>query len=215
MLLLPPDAQPADAYRGTSVAMGEERTMVIMFVDLRGFTALSEKRLPYDVVFLLNRYFRSVGQAVEQAGGRVDKFIGDGMMALFGLHAAPPLAARQALDAARRIGQALVELNTSMATEFTTPLRIGIGLHIGPAVVGVLGHGLATGLTAIGDTVNTASRLEGLSKDFGAQLLASQAVFDAAGCDGALGDAHEVDVRGRTEPMAVRAVSDVATLPLS
>lgn len=215
MLLLPPDAQPADAYRGTSVAMGEERTMVIMFVDLRGFTALSEKRLPYDVVFLLNRYFRSVGQAVEQAGGRVDKFIGDGMMALFGLQAAPPLAARQALDAARRIGQALVELNTSMATEFTTPLRIGIGLHIGPAVVGVLGHGPAMGLTAIGDTVNTASRLEGLSKDFGAQLLASQAVFDAAGWGDALGDAHEVAVRGRTEPMAVRAVADVATLPLS
>ncbi|MFM8766323.1 MAG: 2Fe-2S iron-sulfur cluster-binding protein, partial [Rubrivivax sp.] len=94
MLLLPPDTQPADAYRGTSVAQGEERTMVIMFVDLRGFTALSEKRLPYDVVFLLNRYFRSVGQAVEMAGGRVDKFIGDGMMALFGLQSAPEVAAR-------------------------------------------------------------------------------------------------------------------------
>ena len=215
MLLLPPDAQPADAYRGTSVAVGEERTMVIMFVDLRGFTALSEKRLPYDVVFLLNRYFRSAGQAVEQAGGRVDKFIGDGMMALFGLQAAPPLAARQALDAARRIGQALVELNTSMATEFTTPLRIGIGLHIGPAVVGVLGHGPATGLTAIGDTVNTASRLESLSKDFGAELLASQAVFDAAGLPAVLGEAHEVALRGRTEPLAVRAVAHVAVLPLS
>jgi adenylate cyclase len=215
MLLLPPDAQPADAYRGTGVALGEERTMVIMFVDLRGFTALSEKRLPYDVVFLLNRYFRSVGQAVEQAGGRVDKFIGDGMMALFGLQAPPPLAARQALDAARRIGQALVELNASMATEFTTPLRIGIGLHIGPAVVGVLGHGPATGLTAIGDTVNTASRLESLSKDFGAQLLASQAVFDAAGWGGEPGGAHEVALRGRTQPLAVRAVADVATLPLS
>jgi adenylate cyclase len=189
--------------------------MVIMFVDLRGFTALSEKRLPYDVVFLLNRYFRSVGQAVEQAGGRVDKFIGDGMMALFGLQAPPQLAARQALDAARRIGQALVELNASMATEFATPLRIGIGLHIGPAVVGVLGHGPATGLTAIGDTVNTASRLESLSKDFGAQLLVSQAVFGAAGLTPAPGDPHEVALRGRSQTLAVRAVADLASLPLS
>jgi len=215
MLLLPSDAQPADAYRGTSVALGEERTMVIMFVDLRGFTALSEKRLPYDVVFLLNRYFRSVGQAVEQAGGRVDKFIGDGMMALFGLNSPAPTAARQALDAASRIGRALDELNTAMSAEFSSPLRIGIGLHIGPVVVGVLGHGPATGLTAIGDTVNTASRLESLSKDHGAQLLASQAVFDAAGLVPAPGEPHEVALRGRTQTLAVRAVADVASLPLS
>jgi len=189
--------------------------MVIMFVDLRGFTALSEKRLPYDVVFLLNRYFRSVGQAVEQAGGRVDKFIGDGMMALFGLNSPAPTAARQALDAASRIGRALDELNTAMSAEFSSPLRIGIGLHIGPVVVGVLGHGPATGLTAIGDTVNTASRLESLSKDHGAQLLASQAVFDAAGLAPAPGEPHEVALRGRTQTLAVRAVADVASLPLS
>jgi len=215
MPLLPADAQPADAYRGTTLAVGEERAMVIMFVDLRGFTTLSEKRLPYDVVFLLNRYFRSVGQAVEQAGGRVDKFIGDGMMALFGLRTAPELAARQALDAARRIGLALAELNGALAAELGAPLRIGIGLHLGPAIVGVLGHGTATGLTAIGDTVNTASRLESLSKDFGAQLLASQEVFDAARLSGAAGQAHEVAIRGRSQPLAVRAVVDVAALPLS
>ena len=215
MPLLPPDVQPADAYRGTALAVGEERTMVVMFVDLRGFTALSEKRLPYDVVFLLNLYFRSVGQVVEQAGGRVDKFIGDGMMALFGLQSLPEVAARQALDAARRMGQALIELNTTLAAELATPLCIGMGLHIGPAIVGVLGHGPATGLTAIGDTVNTASRLEGLSKDFGAQLLASQAVFDAAGLVSAPGEPHTVELRGRSQQLAVRAVRDVTAMPLS
>jgi adenylate cyclase len=167
------------------------------------------------VVFLLNRYFRSVGQAVEQAGGRVDKFIGDGMMALFGLESAPEVAARQGLDAARRIGLALSELNQALACELASPLRIGIGLHLGPAIVGVLGHGPATGLTAIGDTVNTASRLESLSKDFGAQLLVSQAVFDAAGLTPAPGDPHEVALRGRSETLAVRAVADLASLPLS
>ena len=215
MPLLPPDAQPADAYRGTTLAVGEERTMVIMFVDLRGFTALSEKRLPFDVVFLLNRYFRSAGQAVERSGGRVDKFIGDGMMALFGLEVSPQLAARQSLGAARRIGEALNELNAALASELAAPLRIGIGLHIGPAIVGVLGHGPATGLTAIGDTVNTASRLESLSKDFGAQLLASQAVFDAAAWGEASGEPHEVEIRGRSQALAVRCVTDVAALPLS
>ena len=213
--LLPPDAQPADAYRGTTLAVGEERMMVIMFVDLRGFTALSEKRLPFDVVFLLNRYFRAVGQSVERAGGRVDKFIGDGMMALFGLQVPPKVAAQQALDASRRIGQALQELNTTLASELATPLRIGIGLHLGSAIVGVLGHGPATGLTAIGDTVNTASRLESLSKDFGAQLLASQAVFDAAELVHAPGELHEVQIRGRTQTLAVRCISDVTALPLS
>ncbi|MFM8768638.1 MAG: adenylate/guanylate cyclase domain-containing protein, partial [Rubrivivax sp.] len=203
------------AQRRERESAGSEKTIAVMFADLRGFTTLSESKLPFDVVFLLNRYFRSVGQAVEQAGGRVDKFIGDGMMALFGLNSPAPLAARQALDACARIGRALEELNTAMAAEFGAPLRIGIGLHIGPVVVGVLGHGPATGLTAIGDTVNTASRLESLSKDHGAPLLASQAVFDAAGLVPAPGEPHEVALRGRTQTLAVRAVADVASLPLS
>jgi len=215
MPLLPPDVQPADAYRGTLLAVGEERTVAVMFVDLRGFTGLSENRLPYDVVFLLNRYFRSVGQAVEMAGGRVDKFIGDGMMALFGLQSAPEVAARQALDAAQRVGQCLADLNAVMSAELTFPLRVGIGLHIGPAIVGELGHGPAKGLTAIGDTVNTASRLEGLSKDLGAQLVAAQAVFDAAGVVPAPGVSHEVDIRGRSQCLHVRAVQDVTAMPLS
>jgi len=214
-LLLPAAAGPVEAYRRQPQAHGGERYIAVLFADIRGFTTISEGKLPYDVVFLLNRYFRSVGQAVEQAGGRVDKFIGDGMMALFGLRTAPELAARQALDAARRIGLALAELNGALAAELGAPLRIGIGLHLGPAIVGVLGHGTATGLTAIGDTVNTASRLESLSKDFGAQLLASQAVFDAAGLTAAPGERHEVALRGRSETLAVRAVADVASLPLS
>jgi adenylate cyclase len=214
--LLPPDAaQPADAYRGTASAAGDERIVVVMFVDLRGFTALSERRLPFDVVFLLNRYFRAAGESVERAGGRVDKFIGDGMMALFGLQSAPPLAARQALQASRQLGEALTRLNADLAGELQEPLRIGIGLHLGPAIVGVLGHGPATGLTAIGDTVNTASRLESLSKELGVTLVASQAVWDAAALGSAVGQPQDVLIRGRTEPLAVRAVSDLQALPSS
>ena len=214
--LVPPDGvQPSDAYRGTAAAVGDERTIVVMFVDLRGFTTLSERRLPFDVVFLLNRYFRAAGESVERAGGRVDKFIGDGMMALFGLEATPTEAARQALQASRELGQALQRLNADLAGELVEPMRIGIGLHLGPAIVGVLGHGAARGLTAIGDTVNTASRLESLSKDLGATLVVSEQVLQAAGFGVAIGASHEVVVRGRSVPLAVRSVDDLSAIPLS
>lgn len=211
--LLPPSAQPSDAYRRTALSVGEERPITVMFVDLRGFTAFSEKRLPYDVVYLLNRYFRSVGESVEAAGGHVDKFIGDGVMALFGLEVGPQQAARQALDASRRIGQALAELNASLQGEVDPPLAIGIGLHAGPAIVGELGHGRAINLTAIGDTVNTASRLEALSKDFAVQLVVSRELAELAAPGRTLGEAHEVSIRGRKEPMTVYVVGDTAWLP--
>lgn len=213
--LLPATAQPADAYRGTALAVGEERTLAVMFVDLRGFTALSEKRLPYDVVFILNNYFALVGQAVEDAGGRVDKFIGDGVMALFGLVSAPQEGARSALCAARAIAQAVQLLNLQLQAELQQPLRIGIGLHAGPAIVGVLGHGSARALTAIGDTVNTASRLESLSKDFAAQLVVSQELLDLAGIDLPFAESHPVQIRGRIDPLRVRVVDRAERLPLS
>jgi adenylate cyclase len=94
--LLPPFAHAVDGRRRVDLAQGSEREIAILFVDIRGFTALSEGRLPYDVVFVLNRYFAAMGRAVEAAGGRVDKFIGDGIMALFGIErGAIPAAARR------------------------------------------------------------------------------------------------------------------------
>ena len=210
--LLPAGAQPSDAYSGTKLSLGGERMIAVMFVDLRGFTTFSEKRLPYDVVFILNRYFRAVGQAVEDAGGRVDKFIGDGVMALFGLDADGARAARQSLDAARRIGLAIEDFNESLSGEIDKPLRIGIGIHAGPAIVGDLGHGRATSLTAIGDTVNTAARLEAQSKEFAAQLVVSQDLLDLAGVKLDLGEPHEVEVRGREERLRVHVVKEAALL---
>lgn len=210
--LLPAGAQPSDAYSGTKLSLGGERMIAVMFVDLRGFTAFSEKRLPYDVVFILNRYFRAVGQAVEDAGGRVDKFIGDGVMALFGLDVDGARAARQSLDAARRIALAIGDFNESLSGEIDEPLRIGIGVHSGPAIVGDLGHGRATTLTAIGDTVNTASRLEAQSKEFAAQLVVSQDLLDLAGVKLDVGERHEVEIRGREERLRVHVVKEAALL---
>ncbi|MBL6653858.1 MAG: adenylate/guanylate cyclase domain-containing protein, partial [Reyranella sp.] len=113
--LLPATAGPVEAYRRQPQAHGGEQYIAILFADIRGFTSISEGRLPYDVVFLLNRYFRATGHAIEAAGGRLDKFIGDGVMALFGLSTEPEVACRQALDAARRMGEALKDLNEALS----------------------------------------------------------------------------------------------------
>ncbi|MFM7344327.1 MAG: adenylate/guanylate cyclase domain-containing protein, partial [Tagaea sp.] len=190
---------------GESQSQGRELDIVVLFADLRGFTGLSAGQLPYDTVFLLNRYFAAMGRAIEASGGTVDKFIGDGVMALFGADGRRAAdAARQALSAARAMGEALAALNAELAHDLKAPLRIGIGLHAGPAIVGEMGYGRAMHLTAIGDTVNAASRIEGLSKDFAAELVVSEAVFARAGiATGA--KPHEVDLRGREGKMKVYA----------
>jgi adenylate cyclase len=139
--LLPPDATAADGVSRPAHLQGEERDIVVMFVDMRDFTGLSKHKLPYDVVFILNRYFAAIGKAVEDSGGQLDKFIGDGVMALFGIEEGANTGSCQALDAARRIGRNLDELNRALADDIKNPLRIGIGIHAGPAIVGELGYG--------------------------------------------------------------------------
>ena len=210
--LLPASAGPVEAYRRQPQAHGGEHYVAILFADIRGFTSISEGKLPYDVVFLLNRYFRATGQAVEAAGGRHDKFIGDGVMAIFGLNTDPRTACRQALDAARRMALALDDLNEAMSGDLDLPLRIGIGLHAGPAIVGEMGYERAAQITAIGDTVNTASRLETLTKEFGAELVVSQELLDGAGVKLETAPRHDVEIRGRQGRLAVRALTSASDL---
>lgn len=210
--LLPASAGPVEAYRRQPQAHGGEHYVAILFADIRGFTSISEGKLPYDVVFLLNRYFRATGQAIEAAGGRLDKFIGDGVMAIFGLNSEPQAACRQALDAARRMGEALSDLNEALSGDLDQPLRIGIGLHSGPTIVGEMGYARATHLTAIGDTVNIASRLETLTKEFTAELVVSQELLDRAGIDLGAYESHDVEIRGRQGRLTVRAVKKVVEL---
>jgi adenylate cyclase len=204
--LLPAGAGPVEAYRRQPQAHGGERYVAILFCDIRGFTSISEGKLPYDVVFLLNRYFRATGQAIEAAGGRLDKFIGDGVMAIFGLNVDAERACRQALDAARRMALALDDLNEALSGDLDAPLRIGIGLHSGNTIVGEMGYERATQLTAIGDTVNTASRLETMTKELKVQLVVSQELLDRAGVPLADAPVHDVEIRGRQGKLAVRAV---------
>lgn len=210
--LLPPSATARDAFQKPSYVAGSEREICILFADLRGFTKFAEQKLPYDVVFVINQYFRAMGQAVERAGGQIDKFIGDGVMALFGLHGDSSAASRAGLRAAREMALALEALNESLRHDLREPLRIGIGLHVGTVIVGEMGYARAVSVTAIGDAVNTASRLETLTKEYGVQLVVSRRVAKRAGVNLKQFPRQEIEIRGRTAPMPVYLVGSALDL---
>jgi adenylate cyclase len=212
--LLPPFAYAMDGQRRVDIAQGSEREIAILFADIRGFTELSEGRLPYDVVFILNRYFAAVGRAVETAGGRVDKFLGDGVMALFGIESGAVAGCREALAAARQMSERLAELNLSLRAELDRPLRIGIGIHCGPTIIGEMGYGGAAAITAIGDAVNTASRLEELTKEYGCELVVSEEIVRRAEADLSPFPRYEIEIRGKRGTLAVRTLASAAALPL-
>jgi adenylate cyclase len=134
-------------------------------------------------------------------------------MALFGIESGVNAGARQAMAAARTMGKVLADLNETLTHDLDQPLRIGIGIHIGAAIVGEMGYARAVSLTAIGDTVNTASRLEGLSKEFGVELVVSEPVAMAAGIDLSGFPIELVEIRGRRERLAVRAIARAVTVP--
>ena len=214
--LLPHTATASHGYARSDMAQGKEITIAVMFCDLRGFTRVSEDRLPYDTVFLLNRYVDAMGKAIEESGGHLDKFIGDGIMALFGIETTQEDGCRQALIAAKRMSERLIVLNKSLEQDLDEPLRIGIGIHVGSVIVGEMGYGRATQLTAIGDAVNTASRLEALTKDYGVQLVVSKTMLRTA--DLSLGtfpyEEHEAEIRGRIQPIRLIAIQDASLLAL-
>ncbi|MGH6947430.1 MAG: adenylate/guanylate cyclase domain-containing protein, partial [Kiloniellales bacterium] len=211
--LLPASVGPQAARQVASYLQGDEREVAILFADLRGFTALAADRLPYDTVFLLNRYFAAMGAAIEESGGRVDKFIGDGVMALFGIERGPAIGCRNALLAARRMAERLDEINEALSHDLKKPLRMGIGIHVGAVIVGEMGYRHTTSVTAIGDAVNTASRLEAATKEQGVQLVVSQRVIERAGLD--LPDVPElaIELRGLGAPLPVRLVAAARDLP--
>jgi adenylate cyclase len=211
--LLPASAPASDGYAQPGYLAGQERTIAVLFADLRTFTGIAEQKLPYDLVFLLNSYFEAVGGAVTNAGGIVDKFIGDGVMALFGVETGPEEGCRQALAAAHAMVKEVDVLSQSLAGELAEPLKIGVGIHSGPAVVGRMGFGSNVHLTAIGDTVNVASRLQNLTKEYGCQLVISEQVGAHAGLNSSLNPSsvlrYDLTVRNRREPLTIFVVNDV------
>jgi len=210
--LVPANANASDGYAQPSYLAGQERTIAVLFADLRTFTGIAEQKLPYDLVFLLNSYFETVGESISRAGGLVDKFIGDGVMALFGVESGPAEGCRQALAAAMRMVEQVKALSQALADELAEPLKIGVGIHCGPAVVGRMGYGPSIHLTAIGDTVNVASRLQDLTKEFSCHLVISEEVAQQAGLNVSAFPRHEITVRNRREALAIFVVDDVAAL---
>lgn len=220
-LLVP--AEGADAGQRDPYRWGVERRITVLFADLRGFTSLAEGMYPYDTVFLLNSYFEAMTAVIERHGGTVDKFLGDGIMALFGTRPERDAGARAALASAGEMLAALEDLNAEFAGLVPTPLRMGLGIHTGPAVLGRVG-GMRRGgereLTALGDTVNTASRLEEMTKEFRCLLVTSEDTLKAAGIECPGGDFRHVVVRGRSETIAVwiadrrETIGDILTVTI-
>lgn len=180
--------------------LSEMRRVCVMFVDIRSFTAAARTRTPAEVVARLDAVFEILVDIVDRHNGIVNKFLGDGLLAIFGAPIEDPLEAANAVAAAREMLSAIEASNAGDPW----PIRLGIGIHIGQTVAGTVGSPRRKEYTVIGDTVNLASRLESLNKEVGSQLVVSDAVREAAG--EAVGKAlplGPVPVRGYAEPVMV------------
>lgn len=210
--LFTPHTLAANAQASTPARIGQERYLVSLFVDMRGSTQLAEKRLPFDTVFIVNRFLGAVSQAVIENGGQPNQFVGDGMLALFGLTADPQTACRQALKAAAGIAVHVDELNELLGHDLRQPIRFGIGIHGGEVIIGDIGYRDHIVFTALGDAVNVAARLQDMTKTLACEAIVSEEVRRTAGLrDDALPQ-QEATIRGRDEPMTVRVIADVRLL---
>lgn len=193
---------------------GREEEIVVMFVDLRGFTAISEKLLPYDTVYLLNQYFKIAGEAIVQSGGRIDKFIGDGIMALFTDGVGVEENSKNALLAAGKLAEGLKELSSDTTSDFGSDLNFGVGIHAGTSVVGAMGYGENITDTAIGDCVNVASRLEQLTKEEECQLIITSDLYQRSGLPVQASFEKNVTVKGKSEAFKISAFKDASALQI-
>jgi adenylate cyclase len=194
------------------INIGEERYVVSMFVDMRGSTKLAEARLPFDVVFLINRFLEAASQAVIDAGGQPNQFVGDGLLALFGLDADPATACRQALRAAAMVASNVEYMNHEFASELQEPIQFGIGINGGEVIIGDIGFRAHTVFTALGDPVNVAARLQDMTKTLNCTVVVSEEVCSNAGIAPDRLTQAEISIRGRDQPMTVCTVTDPTLL---
>ncbi|HSP49166.1 MAG TPA: adenylate/guanylate cyclase domain-containing protein [Pseudolabrys sp.] len=210
--LLPPNIGADFVRNRQRVNIGRECYIVSMFVDMRGSTKFAEARLPFDVVFLINRFLNAASQAVIDAGGQPNQFIGDGLLALFGLDVDPVTACRQAMRAAALVATNVEHMNQQFAADLREPLLFGIGIHGGEVIIGDIGFHERRVFTAIGDAVNVAARLQDLTKNLNCQVVISDETYNSAGVDPDALARTEVTIRGRNEPMSVRIAADPTVL---
>lgn len=184
--------------REVATRAGEAKNVTILFSDVTDSTSMSEQLSPYDLLYLLNRYFVQVGDVIERNGGFIDRFIGDGVMAIFGLEDEPD-APLQAVDAALQILAAADRVKPFFSSMYNVKFEIRVGLHYGEAVIGSLGSIGHERLTAIGDVPNVASRIEAANKEAGTRLLISQALYDQVKDDVKVADFVRVRLPGTSD----------------
>ena len=207
-----PQITAASLRTSSPSRIGEERYLVSMFVDMRGSTKLAEKRLPFDTVFIVNRFLGAVSQAVIECGGQPNQFVGDGQLALFGLVTGPQTACRQALKAAAMIAANVDELNLFLEHDLREPIQFGIGIHAGEVIIGDIGYRDHMVFTALGDAVNVAARLQDMTKSLACEAVISEEMRVSAGLAADDLPRQEVAIRGRAEPMIIRVVKSAKTL---
>jgi adenylate cyclase len=185
---------------------GQTKDVVIFFSDIRGFTSFSEKRSPEEVVEMLNEYFGCMVKIINSHGGVVDKFIGDAIMAVWGAPQSSPKDAHNAVKACLEMRKALESLNETRIARGQPPISIGMGLHAGKAISGTIGSDERMEYTVIGNTVNTASRVEASTKAFGSDLLVTDSVIELVGEDFKTELAGAAEVKGRSEALKMYKV---------
>jgi adenylate cyclase len=203
-LVFPPQMNAALLRRSAGIRAGEERYIVSMFIDIRRSTAMAEKRLPFDTMFIVNRFVAAVSSAIEDAGGRPNQFLGDGILALFGLVKDPVTACRQAIDAIGKIAANVEQMNRDLAGDLREPIQYGIGVNGGEVIIGDIGYREHIVFTALGDPVNVAARLQDMTKGLGCTVVISEEVCRTAGLAPDALSTREVSIRGRDRPMTVR-----------
>ncbi len=204
--LIPPEVAAEFVLGRTQRIPGDERFLAVMFIDLRGSSGLAARHMPFDSVFLVGRFITAVTRAVVESGGRPVQFLGDGLLALFGLECAPDRACQHALQAVRAVDAALAALAPLFDQETGQHLRYGIGLHCGRAIVGEIGFARHVAFTALGETVNLAHGLQELARDLDMAAVISDEVFGVAGSNPSVYVSVEASVRGRAQPVMVRVV---------
>ena len=210
--MVPTNVTPEASYKAGGLS-GSEQNIVAMFVDLRGSTTLGQRRMPYDVIFILNQFFAELAEALSATRGHYAHFTGDGLLALYGLEGKFQQGCRDALTGATEMLDRLELLNKRLSDELDEPLRIGIGIHSGEAIVGTMGPPKAPTLSAIGDNINIAARLEAETKVFKCNIIVSSDTIRHAGLIPDPTMEHKVALRGREGEITVLVMDSVNDIP--
>ena len=185
--------------------VGEDKELAVLFADIRDFTPFAEALPPYDVIHVLNRFFSLMGRAITQHGGHIDNYMGDGLMALFGLDSGEEAALRAVRAGLAMLGE-MDGFRSYLQNIYGRSLEVGVGIHYGDVVVGSIGSEQLMRVTAIGDTVNVASRVESANKQAGTHLLISPSIFERVAGVVTVGKTISVNLKGTTGETVLREV---------